>query len=104
MSKKKKALQISALLTAVSGATLLVVSSSSDVNAAEIRTADERCWDQQPQTPREYRLNNCDFIEYGLVKADGTNTNSNASQNDVNTPGVGGGGGAGGPDPVDPYQ
>lgn len=102
MSKKKKALQISALLTAVSGATLLVASGSSAVKAAEIRTVDERCWDQQPTTPREYRLNNCDFLEYGLVKADGTDSNSNAPQNDVNTPGTGGG--AGGPDPVDPYQ
>lgn len=99
MSKKKKALQISALLTAVSGATL-VAASGSAVNAAEIRTVDERCWDLLPMTPQEYRLNNCEFVEYGLIKSDSDTT----SQNSVDTPDTGGGGGAGGPDPVDPYQ
>lgn len=92
MSKKKKALQISALLTAVSGATL-VAASDSAVKAAEIRTVDERCWDLQPMTPREYRLNNCDFLEYGLLKADSNNNNTSPG-----SPGAGGGGGAGGPD------
>ena len=94
MSKKNKAFQLSALLTAVSGATLLV--SADTIRAAEIRTADERCWDQQPITPREYRLNNCDFIQYGLLPSDDPNTDPS----NVDTPDAGGGGG---PTPVDPY-
>lgn len=99
MSKKKKALQISALLTAVSGVTLLSASDNA-VKAAEIRTVDERCWDQQPMTPREYRLNNCDFLEYGLRKAD-----DNTAENNPTETGGGGVGPGGGPgtDPVDPY-
>lgn len=100
MSKKTKALQISALLTAVSGVTL-VAASTSTVNAAEIRTVDERCWDQQPMTSREYRLNNCAFLEYGLRKADGSENPSNTSQSDDGNPDARD---TGGPDPVDPYQ
>lgn len=96
MSKKKKALQISALLTAVSGATL-VVASGSGVKAAEIRTVDERCWALQPMTPREYRLNNCEFLEYGLLKADSDNANLDG----IDPPA--GGGGTGGPDPTPRY-
>lgn len=95
MSKKKKALQISALLTAVSGASMLV--SADNVRAAEIRTADERCWDRErPMSPLEYRLHNCEFIQYGLQPGD----------TPANVDDTGGGGGAnpgGGPTPVDPY-
>lgn len=106
MSKKKKALQISALLTAVSGATLLMPAASSPANAAEVRTIDERCWDK----PSEYRrLHNCDFIQYGLTPREGTeNTNQNPGNGSATTPPDGGSGGPGGgggenPDPVDPY-
>jgi hypothetical protein len=96
MSKKKKALHISALLTAVSGASLLV--SADNVRAAEIRTPDERCWDREtPMTPLEYRLHNCEFVQYGLQPSD-------SPLNDVDTPSPGGGGATdGGPTPVDPY-
>jgi len=106
MSKKMKALQISALLTAVSGATLLMPAASSPANAAEVRTIDERCWDK----PSEYRrLHNCDFIQYqyGLTPGtspDGIGENNNTVGPDAPEGGSGGPGGGGtDPDPVDPY-
>ena len=93
MSKKNKALQISALLTAVSGATL--IASAGNVRAAEIRTPDERCWEGKTQmTPLEYRLHNCEYVQYGLQPSD-------TPLNDVDTPGTGAGGGR--PDPIAPY-
>lgn len=108
MSKKMKALQISALLTAVSGATLLVPATSSTANAAEIRTVDERCWDQQPG---DRRLHNCDFIQYGLTPGggpDAAGVGAGAVAPEDPDAGEGGSGGptpGGGsnPDPVDPY-
>lgn len=104
MSKKMKALQISALLTAVSGAALLVPASSSTANAAEVRTIDERCWDQ---TPAERRLHNCEFIQYGLKPGSDANGESTPQDNAGPTPPDGGSGGPDGggtdPDPVDPY-
>lgn len=93
MSKKFKALQISALLTAVSGATLLVPVTSSTVNAAEVRQVGERCWDQTT----DRRLHNCDYIQYGLTPGEGDNTGAPAGTPDATD------GNSGGPDPVDPY-
>lgn len=92
MSKKMKALQISALLTAVSGASLIV--SADTVKAAENRPIEERCWDQEAMSTQGNRFNSCGFIQYGLVPSDGP-------LNDVDTPDTGGG--DGGPTPVDPY-
>ena len=101
MSKKRKALQISALLTAVSGATMIVTAGSATVNAAESRV-EERCWDQERTNPTttQYRLHGCAYDQYGL-RGDGNN--------DGTSPGAGGGGGGGGVDPTpdptppDPY-
>jgi len=56
MSKKFKAPQMSALLTAASGAALLVPVTASTANAAEVRQVGERCWDQTT----DRRLHNCD--------------------------------------------
>lgn len=96
MSKKNKAFQISALLTAVSGATLLM--SADSVRAAENRPMEERCWDEESSiASRENRFNSCGFIQYGLIPGSGNNN----PLGDVDTPDTGGGGG--GPTPVDSY-
>ena len=102
MSKKRKALQVSALLSAVSGATLIVAASSVTVRAAETNRVDERCWDQHngAQTGAG-RLHGCNFIEYGLtpkpIKGDG-----GVKSTTPGDPGIGGG--SGGPSGGDPYS
>ncbi|PZF76391.1 hypothetical protein DK847_14535 [Aestuariivirga litoralis] len=94
MSKKRKALQVSALLSAVSGATLMVAAGSTNVQAAESNRVEERCWDQQSTaTTTQYRMNGCVYNQFGLVPKDGTDVNGN----DFSTPDPGAGGGGGGP-------
>lgn len=66
MSKKLKALQITALLTAVSGATLVAGASDSPVQAAEKRVL-ERCWDRKNSSSQTNdRLRGCLYEQYGL--------------------------------------
>lgn len=99
-SKRLKALQFTALLGAVSGATL-IMSASSPVQAAE-----ESCWEPQWEqqngvAAKERYLRGCAYNQYGLGglrPADGGDTDPG----DVDTPETGGGGGPN-PDPVDPY-
>lgn len=93
MSKKRKGLQASALLSAVSGATLMVAAGSTSVQAAESNRVEERCWDQQSTaSTTQYRMNGCVYNQYGLVPKDGNDTNGS-----FNTPDPGAGGGGGGP-------
>jgi len=88
MSKKRKALQVSALLTAVSGATL-IMSASAPVKAAETNRVEERCWDQErTATTTQYRLHHCTYPQYGLKPGDG-----GLDQGPNPSPGAGGGGG-----------
>jgi hypothetical protein len=102
MSKKTKnlrSLQVTALLTAVSGATL-IMSASTPVQAAE-----ESCWEPQWEQqngvePRERYLRGCAFNQYGL----GGLRPADGGENDpsgVDTPETGGGGGPN-PDPGPP--
>ena len=92
MNKKRKALQVSALLSAMGGATLLVAASSVSVQAAEAKRIDESCWDQKKAAPTtSHRLKGC---SYGLVpKGDGP---ANKTQTPTDT-GIPPGGGSGGP-------
>jgi hypothetical protein len=102
MSKKAnklRALQVTALLSAVSGATL-IMSTVSPAQAAE-----ESCWEPQWKqqngvTPKERYLRGCAYNQYGLDPglrpADGGEDDSDG----VDTPEAGGNPR---PDPVDPY-
>jgi hypothetical protein len=98
--KKLKALQVTALLSAVSGATLLMSANSS------VQAAEESCWEPQWEqqngvASKERYLRGCAYNQYGiggLRPADGGDNDPS----DVDTPETGGGGGPG-PDPVDPY-
>lgn len=94
MSKKRKALQVSALLSAVSGATMIVAAGSAPVSAAETNRVEERCWDQERTAPTtQYRMHGCAYDQYGLTpKGDGSNNGYTPAD-----PGTGGGGGGGGP-------
>lgn len=97
MSKKRKTLQVTALLGAVSGATLMVGATATTVQAAETNRVEERCWDQQKTAPTtQYRLNGCAYDQYGLpIKGDGGDNDYTPAD-----PGAGGGGGpSGGPQP-----
>lgn len=101
MSKKRKALQISALLGAVSGATLIVAASSVRVEAAETNRVDERCWDQHKTAPTtQYRLHGCAYIEYGLTPKP---TAGDGGENDGTPADPGIDGGSGGPSPTPGY-
>lgn len=93
MSKKRKALQVTALLSAVSGATMIVAAGSTPVGAAESNRVEERCWDQERTAPTtQYRMNGCAYDQYGLTpKKDGTDNNGFTPTD----PGTGGGGGGG---------
>lgn len=98
MSKKRKALQVSALLSAVTGATL-IMSASAPVQAAE-----ESCWNLPAgTTKKEIFLRGCAFNQYGLTP--GLRPADGGDDNGQTLPDPGDGGGAGGPstDPVDPY-
>jgi len=73
MSKRMKALQITAFLSAVSGATLLVAAQGS----APAQAAEDRCWDHPTtSTTTTYRLHGCAYNQYGLspVPGDGGDT------------------------------
>ena len=94
MSKKRKALQVTALLSAVSGATMIVAASSTTVSAGETNRVEERCWDQERTNPTtQYRMNGCAYDQYGLTpnKGDGNDPGNTPAD-----PGAGGGGGGGG--------
>ena len=104
MTKKRKALQISALLTAVSGATMLMSASDPAFAAPVLNNIDQNCCPAQGSTdPRcqnpvqppseEIRLHGCAFIEYGLTP------NNRIPGGDGGGAGGGGGGGGGGPEP-----
>lgn len=94
MSKKFKnlrALQVTALLSAVSGATL-IMSASAPVNAAE-----ESCWEQpQGSTTDERYLRGCAYNQYGLGTLLRPADGGENDPSDIDTPETGGGGG---PDP-----
>jgi hypothetical protein len=96
MSKKRKALQVSALLSAMGGATLLVAAGSVSVQAAETNRVDERCWDQQKTAPTtNFRLHGC---SYGLVpKGDGGADKGKTPTDSGIPPGGGSGGPSSGP-------
>ncbi len=90
MIKKRKALQVSALLSAVTGATLILAANSSTVSAAP----KENCWDQQKNTPlTRHRYYGCYYDQYGLSHDGG----GIKTRPDI-TPGPGPG-----PDPGPPY-
>lgn len=98
--KKLRALQVTALLSAVSGATLLM-SANSTVQAAE-----ESCWEPQWEQQnrvaiKERYLRGCAFNQYGLNPGLRPSDGNQDDPSDVDTPGTGGGGGR--PDPIDPY-
>lgn len=94
MSKKRKALQVSALLSAMGGATLLVAAGSVSVQAAEINRVDERCWDQEKTAPTtNFRLHGC---TYGLVPKGDGGPNKGNTPTDTGIPSGGGGGPSGG--------
>lgn len=98
--KKFRALQVTALLSAVSGATL-IMSANSPVQAAE-----ESCWEPQWEQQngvanKERYLRGCAYNQYGLGGLRPGDGGGN-DPSDVDTPETGGGGGPG-PDPVDPY-
>jgi hypothetical protein len=90
MTKKRKALQVSALLSAVSGATMIVAAGSA--SAAETNRVEERCWDQERTAPTtQYRMHGCAYDQYGLTpKGDGGDNTFTPTD-----PGTGGGGGGG---------
>ena len=92
MTKKRKALQVSALLSAMSGATMIVAAGSTPVAAAETNRIEERCWDQERTAPTtQYRLHGCAYNQYGLTpKGDGDTTDPTPPD-----PGPDGGGGDG---------
>lgn len=95
-----RALQVTALLSAVSGAALIMTPN------APAQAAEESCWEPQWKQQnglksKERYLRGCAYNQYGLGglrPADG----STNEPTDVDTPETGEGGG-GGPDPVDPY-
>lgn len=92
MSKKRKALQVTALLSAVSGATMIVTAGTTPVSAGESRV-EERCWDQEPFAPTtQYRLHGCTYNQYGLTPAPTGNGSNNGGYTPAE-PGTGGGGG-----------
>ncbi|WP_374332475.1 hypothetical protein [Aestuariivirga sp.] len=99
MSKKRKALQVSALLSAVSGATL-IMSASAPVQAAETNRVEERCWDQErTATTTQYRMYNCKYNQYGLKPGDG-GLDKGYNPDDAGTGGGGGGPSGGGDYPT----
>ena len=109
MSKKNKVLQVTALLSAVSGATLIAGASSSPALSAEIRPVDYRCWDQEPHaTSRDYRIHGCVYQEFGLARDHGGSggpANSTTDNGGGSRPGPGPGPSPGpepGPTPPDP--
>lgn len=101
MSKKRKALQAVGLLSAVSGATLIVAVGSTSVRAAETNRVDQRCWDQNSPSGARDRLHGCAYIEYGLtpkpIKGNGAGTPATSPTGGTFP------GGSAGPQEVDPY-
>ncbi|MFO1130985.1 MAG: hypothetical protein U1E16_03065 [Hyphomicrobiales bacterium] len=87
MSKKLKALQVSALLSAVTGATL-IMSASAPVQAAE-----ESCWSQLSRPNTHQYVRGCAFDQYGLKP--GLRPADGGADKGQNIPDVGGGGGGG---------
>ena len=100
--KKLRALQVTALLSAVSGATL-IMSANSPAQAAE-----ESCWEpqwvqQNGVVKKERYLRGCAYNQYGLdpgLRPGDGQTDPAGTGPDT---GGGGAGGGGGPIPVDPY-
>lgn len=101
MSKKLKnlrALQVTALLSAVSGATLIMSAS------APVKAAEESCWEQPTTATTDERyLRGCAYNQYGLTTRLRPADGGENGPTDVDTPETGGGGGGGGT-PVDPYR